>query len=1054
MSLLSDDQQIVRAPPPLPSMDYAQLLQQGIDAVQALAGASWTDYNEHDPGRTVLENLCYALTDLGYRCDFPVADVLAEQAPTERARYSTLFPGPRILTCNALTATDYRKLIIDRALSESWPNFRNLWVLPQDGQYTLAIEAIDPSQDCSALISKSRQCYAEQRNMGEDLSGTPTLLALCQVAVNATVEVTPEADADALAADLLFALQGCLVPFLHAVSVQAAQAAGLPPEAIYEGPPLQLGLLPDSQLQPLRTSLTQSELANAMLGVSGVMSLPVLQAQVGGQALNGSAAIPAGAVARLAPSLFAPLTALPFTLVCQGAPVSVDLARVQQLLDQRLASSAPTAGLAVSEAGLAPYGPAPAGQAQDIARYFSVQRQFPAIYGLGETGLALPQTTSADDVAEQTARLAMVKQLKAYLLFFEQWLADAQQQLARAGRLFSLDPHLDRSYFTQSLAGPEGPPAMADVLCAVPQPPARAPLGQPAAAAARYVAHLRDPDQGGLAMLRSSEYGTRAEAAAAGRQMLARGADPAHYQVRQLPGQQHHLWLEDEHGQPLAFGGGRHASAAEAGERVQALAALVARLQQAPDAADQALDVAERGHREVRLLDTQGQLLLSGRELTAAGQERWVVLLLRYGARRACYRAQALPGRRWRLVLADLDGRPFADGAQDFASAAEAEQQIPALCALIQGLCCDTAAQARQIQRLPDDGAGGGAADAGEDAERIRHYALGWARAVRDYDPFELRRNRVLDHLLAQFCERFDDLALVRLDPRPGDDKRAIGRDLVQWKQTFLTRYATPFKEPEASARHVELGDWLGGARSRGEQSSVQSGPVSRICLLLGIPTQEAQPLPYHYHDPANGSAPAAPPAGLQFTADQPAVLRALLVHGTEAANYRIVAQDGGHALQFCWPGAATPSTVHVAPDQAAAERAQAAAQDFFRAYPLQHTYAGERLHAIEHLHLKTGRGEDQAAHFYRHRVSLVLPDWPLRFQDPAFRAFAWQVAAENFPAHLQLDLHWLDQTSMQTFDQLHGAWLAARCGPADGGQHAHTALAAFIAGLNRAQED
>ena len=39
--------------------------QAGIDYIRQLAHAFWTDYNEHDPGITALEQLCYALIDLG-----------------------------------------------------------------------------------------------------------------------------------------------------------------------------------------------------------------------------------------------------------------------------------------------------------------------------------------------------------------------------------------------------------------------------------------------------------------------------------------------------------------------------------------------------------------------------------------------------------------------------------------------------------------------------------------------------------------------------------------------------------------------------------------------------------------------------------------------------------------------------------------------------------------------------------------------------------------------------------------------------------------------------
>src|SRR5262249_24576430 len=53
------------------SMDYARLREEGLALLGRLAGAQWTDFNTHDPGITILEQLCYAITDLGYRTAYP-----------------------------------------------------------------------------------------------------------------------------------------------------------------------------------------------------------------------------------------------------------------------------------------------------------------------------------------------------------------------------------------------------------------------------------------------------------------------------------------------------------------------------------------------------------------------------------------------------------------------------------------------------------------------------------------------------------------------------------------------------------------------------------------------------------------------------------------------------------------------------------------------------------------------------------------------------------------------------------------------------------------------
>src|SRR5438477_4898224 len=47
------------------SKNFNFLRQEGIQRIQQLASATWTDHNLHDPGITVLETLCYALTEAG-----------------------------------------------------------------------------------------------------------------------------------------------------------------------------------------------------------------------------------------------------------------------------------------------------------------------------------------------------------------------------------------------------------------------------------------------------------------------------------------------------------------------------------------------------------------------------------------------------------------------------------------------------------------------------------------------------------------------------------------------------------------------------------------------------------------------------------------------------------------------------------------------------------------------------------------------------------------------------------------------------------------------------
>lgn len=97
---LSDDQ------------NYQFLRKQGLQYIENLANELWTDYNAHDPGITIMELLCYAITELGYRCDFDMQDLLADK-DGKTGTNQAFFSAKNILTINPLTVEDFRKLLID-----------------------------------------------------------------------------------------------------------------------------------------------------------------------------------------------------------------------------------------------------------------------------------------------------------------------------------------------------------------------------------------------------------------------------------------------------------------------------------------------------------------------------------------------------------------------------------------------------------------------------------------------------------------------------------------------------------------------------------------------------------------------------------------------------------------------------------------------------------------------------------------------------------------------------------------------------------------------------
>lgn len=116
---------IPKQPELKPVCDYYRLRREGIGFIEKMASRLWTDYNTHDPGITILEAFCYALTDLGYRTGWDIKDLLtAKTLPSDSSGpypNQAFFPASEILTVNPTTPDDFRRLLIDlEAVRNAW----------------------------------------------------------------------------------------------------------------------------------------------------------------------------------------------------------------------------------------------------------------------------------------------------------------------------------------------------------------------------------------------------------------------------------------------------------------------------------------------------------------------------------------------------------------------------------------------------------------------------------------------------------------------------------------------------------------------------------------------------------------------------------------------------------------------------------------------------------------------------------------------------------------------------------------------------------------------
>ncbi|MFL5386013.1 MAG: hypothetical protein ACJ8GN_26145 [Longimicrobiaceae bacterium] len=449
------DSLALSAAPAEPGLDYAFLRDEGTRIVQRQAGKVWTDYNESDPGVTTLEQLCYALTELSYRAGFPVADLLAE-GPGGRIdpRRQALYPARDIFPVNPVTEDDYRRLLIDRV-----PGVANAWITPFRpaappprgvwGVYDLAlyVPGLDPGCDpCDErrVVEAARRVYSAHRNLCEDLRAVYVLGAV-PVTVQGDVAVSGALAPDEVMAQLLFRLGNLFAPEPARRPLGELVRAGTPPAEIFDGPLMLYGFVADAELAPKAEAIAVQEVVGVAAGTPGVSGVPRLAVVTGGRTWRGNEAVPVPPRALLRLDTRAPRGAWPLRLLCNGVEVKPDPARVERRL--RLLWREHRRPWPLDESYDVWFA-MPAGERRDLAGYDSVQNQFPAVYGIGAYGL--PSGATA-------LRRAQARQLKGYLLPFEQLMADYFAQLAHVRDLFSTlgpdDPDGRRSYWFQYLDG-------------------------------------------------------------------------------------------------------------------------------------------------------------------------------------------------------------------------------------------------------------------------------------------------------------------------------------------------------------------------------------------------------------------------------------------------------------------------------------------------------------------------------------------------------------------------------------------------------------------------
>lgn len=1086
-------------------MQFATLLNEGIAHCQKLGGDLWTDFNEHDPGLTILEQLCYVITEASYCADFSVEDLLAQDKSIgSKSARDTLFTGDAILTSGPVTIDDYRKLVYGRV-----SNLNSVWFECEESarfgplhHVTIETYGAEDADLATAGTKNSRSVVREDvckvlsahRNLGEDFASIE-LLKPFNLKINAVIDVDPEAVPSTVLADVIWSLQFMLVPQTKVYSVEDRLNQDDSYDEIFDGPLTDIGIIEDCDLNEIERSISIESIARTIAGVQGVVDVRISSIETSSletapkKYCTGPIVIPAECIPRLDPPILKPFirdAKYPISVTRNGRIYLLDSSLVHHHIQNRFAylknMEQVTTGQMLNE----PYRRVRYGTYRQLERYYSVQHQFPRTYGMGSDGPAL----QGMDVDARGKRMTQARQLKAYLLLFDQVLSDSFGQIGNMWQLFALDQKVDASYFGQPLpaAHPNNDePAhlrdwdlLRDVAIELPE--------SASASVHHYVAYLTEGAPAPYTILRSDQVATLERARTLRDDILRYGGEEHNYQVHLKHGNQFQIELHGAsptaHGL-IAYSAELVEGSGAAHAEVQRLVLLVKEMLRDPSVRHTQLRIEAQGKATVQLLDKAGLALLTAANLTPERQAGTEKLLSEYGINPVNYTVRKLRDEHYELYLFGTGGHVLA-GNRLYRSHGEALQAARDAAEIVAAMCCEPQELARHLRLLAEP-----QLESGADFSRHRE-AL--AAIGRKHDNAAERRNRFLNHLLARFGECFDDIELARCDPRLHSENEVFHQDLIRWKIAFL-RHCTGL----GRNRNLAFDYRKKHPSGLGSRSGLE---LRLFCLLglLGASGWEAagvKPLvkvpPFLFWragaSPELHEREAAKNEFFTFELNESGVFQMLLQQGVVRANFTLKPlrqehpsnahphrqehgrdHDGGVEVLFAWPGG-KKRVVYEAASKAVADREIDRLIEYLGTYLDRHDiYAGEEMLLIEHVLLrptvplrhgveegavsaerveKSARAPQDAntalhSNFYAFRLSLFFPDWPLRFQNPHFRDFAVRTVAQNCPAHLAAQCYWIDARAMRRLNRLHSNWMALKQrveGEPDAGAHADTVM-------------
>ena len=426
------------------SENYDLLLEKGIALIQNYSGESWTDFNYHDPGITLLEQICYAITDLGYRTNFPIEDLLiGKKEGIDLEQTNLFFPIDKILPSKPLIPKDFQKLIIEEV-----EEVKNAWVYPVndnllglDGLLNVFVQCQDINDfDFSEeeVSKKVSSFLMKNRPLGTDFQKVQ-ILKKDELSIDAKLKIDSFVLGETILSEIYFQIEKILNPNIKFQDFESMRATGRSVADIFSGPIPLKGFI-DSKDFTLKTNeIYISEIREVIEKIDGVLEIEEIHLFKNGiKVFEDLITFGEDNYPFLKKNINTYNAASEqIKLYRDNIFYEIDTIILSQLYDSLSISQKTNYYKSIKPQKIDLSGRF---SKAEIEQYYSIQNEFPAVYGLKENELP----SKADK-----KRIGQVKQLRGFLILFEQLMANHLSQLANFHQIFSTQSEIKSTYFKQ-----------------------------------------------------------------------------------------------------------------------------------------------------------------------------------------------------------------------------------------------------------------------------------------------------------------------------------------------------------------------------------------------------------------------------------------------------------------------------------------------------------------------------------------------------------------------------------------------------------------------------